>query len=661
MICKKIRIDNSGGGGTSSSSNGATGQLFNAGLDSAAVSADWTKVGSTATFTGGATYLTVSNSTGTAAFADRLRYKFKTGVNEKTLKCIFQVPTVDANSLGIDIGLETLPETVTAGTSQKALFARLICTTGVDNGKLEILRTTGTVITTVTAAYAVTAGDFIQAEIYLDREIVHFIFRNLSITNGQNVVKYLLKLNMEASGVPFMPNTAQAFIGARKGDFYVYELSATTPTIKNPTAIWLVDSISVGYNAGSHMAHFVDRFHQEVGESYAILGGAGDFIHIGEALLPEVKLIAPSRNATIFVALGANDLNQGASTATMRTRIQALIDAYKGAGYRVVLLEISASNAYDPTAVNADWLTNVTGYSKYITGIHRESKVYGSINLETFYGSDGTHKDPMGNNAYFNVIKYGYRGYSGQTEAYLQRLTNTLTNGRKFQIYRMVQNLIDNRIWDDLELLDLFSLDTSGNSLLNIKGTSFTPTNVGSATFTAYRGFTGASGKYINTNFTPKTQATKLSLDDAFYGIWIYNNAQNANVDFGAADAAFANNITCAVRNTSNNGTFAMHNTSSKTVSSITDSSGWWELRRQVSSDFEVWRNNTRLDTPATRTSTDMPSVPIFTHCRNDNGTPTTQKGFEYPCFIAGKYLGTRKHTILYQILDWYMKKTNVI
>jgi len=89
----------------------------------------------------------------------------------------------------------------------------------------------------------------------------------------------------------------------------------------------------------------------------------------------------------------------------------------------------------------------------------------------------------------------------------------------------LVRALIDNNLWNRMDLFYMFANDASDNALINWANPGTFDCIFGDASilFTAYEGFTGDGvGSYLNTQWNPSTQAVNFTLDDNF--IAVYSN-----------------------------------------------------------------------------------------------------------------------------------------
>lgn len=87
----------------------------------------------------------------------------------------------------------------------------------------------------------------------------------------------------------------------------------------------------------------------------------------------------------------------------------------------------------------------------------------------------------------------------------------------------LICGLVEDGIWDKLDLLRIYATQSSSIALLNVKSSSYTGTIHGSPTFTADAGFTGIESStttYIDSGFDPSTAGGVYTRDLAHVSGW---------------------------------------------------------------------------------------------------------------------------------------------
>jgi len=86
----------------------------------------------------------------------------------------------------------------------------------------------------------------------------------------------------------------------------------------------------------------------------------------------------------------------------------------------------------------------------------------------------------------------------------------------------LVNGLVADGVWNKLDALYIFATQDSATALLNLKSSSYNCTAVNGPTFTADRGFTGATtgNKHLTTGFNPATAGGMYTQNSAHLSLW---------------------------------------------------------------------------------------------------------------------------------------------
>ncbi len=108
----------------------------------------------------------------------------------------------------------------------------------------------------------------------------------------------------------------------------------------------------------------------------------------------------------------------------------------------------------------------------------------------------------------------GGGGVCSEATTFLAR-TSGITGADATAYTNFICGLVTDGLWTKFDLLYTWGAPTATDGRLNMKSTSFTATVVGSPTFTAYQGYTGASGAHLDTNWDPFIDAVQFTQDSA--------------------------------------------------------------------------------------------------------------------------------------------------
>lgn len=103
----------------------------------------------------------------------------------------------------------------------------------------------------------------------------------------------------------------------------------------------------------------------------------------------------------------------------------------------------------------------------------------------------------------------------------------------------------DTTLWQSKDVIVIMGMQDSQAGLLDLKGYK-DATAVNSPTFEPWKGFTGSSGKYLNTNYNPNADAVKfarLSNSLSFYSLT--NSISAGNMSMGLYGAGIAHSLVC--------------------------------------------------------------------------------------------------------------------
>jgi hypothetical protein len=193
--------------------------------------------------------------------------------------------------------------------------------------------------------------------------------------------------------------------------------------------------------------------------------------------------------------------------------------------------------------------------------------------------------------------------YDAAAQAIFDAFTTPPTTARKAVINTCVVALKAAGVWTLLDCLYLMAAADNQAARINWKmPASFTLSAINSPTFTADRGFTGdGASTYLDTNYTPSTNAVALSLNSAHYGGWALNSlaAGSANRLVGNVASTGTGRSLVLPRNTGDIISSLANDTSGTTLSNAT-TSGFFVVNRSGASARQAYRNGSSLGSDAT-------------------------------------------------------------
>lgn len=125
-------------------------------------------------------------------------------------------------------------------------------------------------------------------------------------------------------------------------------------------------------------------------------------------------------------------------------------------------------------------------------------------------------------------------GDAAETTAFLAR-TSGLDTPHTNAYKTLINGLVTDGIFAKQDAIYIFATDTTTNALLSLVSATYNATETNAPTFTADAGYTGASTKYITTNFNPTTAGSpKYTQNSASAWVWSNTSASQATAAWGA-------------------------------------------------------------------------------------------------------------------------------
>jgi hypothetical protein len=246
------------------------------------------------------------------------------------------------------------------------------------------------------------------------------------------------------------------------------------------------------------------------------------------------------------------------------------------------------------------------------------------------------------------IINTVSSSYLTEASNLFARFTTQPSNARKAIINETIFQLKNSGIWNVLDAIYFFAASDEQSALLNWKSSSFNCTKAGTPIYTADRGFTGASGNYLTTNFAPSTQATNFVSAGASWGFYSLSGGSGTDVDMGV------NNTTHFLRN---NGTLTSRFYSSQSAVSVASSPSTGfnsAVRYNAVTLINLFKNGGSIATgSAALTGAPAGNIEIL---RSGTGTSSTKQ-------IAFAFMGgsTINQLVLHQIVQWYLRQIAAI
>ena len=241
------------------------------------------------------------------------------------------------------------------------------------------------------------------------------------------------------------------------------------------------------------------------------------------------------------------------------------------------------------------------------------------------------------------------------TEALIAQMSVAPTSAREGLIDALISGLKAYGIWPKLDRLWVMAAHDAQAARLDWKnpaGTALTAVN--SPTFTADQGYAGdIVSAYLDTGFTPSTDAVQATKSSAFIGCWVRGQATTNNAYYsGILTNANTRAFGFALRSSATEARTAA--TTSVTVLHSA-STGFFANNQSALSAQETYTNGVAGNT-GTFTATDLPTDTLLLLAyRNNASGPASYADGQISVYCIGSSLTATEHANLYSLLNTYM------
>lgn len=238
--------------------------------------------------------------------------------------------------------------------------------------------------------------------------------------------------------------------------------------------------------------------------------------------------------------------------------------------------------------------------------------------------------------------------YDTDTIALLGTMSVQPTATRAGLIDALIAGLKTDGIWSLLDLFYVQAAHDSQAARLNwINPATYTCLEVASPTFTTDQGYAGnGTTSYLNTQYTPSTNAVNLAQNSATIAVW----SRTAAVDkFVFGNGTSTGIIAIGTRLTGDFFSYRM-NQSTTTATASTDGSGLFAASRSGASATQGYRNGATLGAAGSAASAALPAQAL-----NIGRVAAGFSGVQVAAAAVGANLSGAQHLALYTRLNTYM------
>lgn len=255
-----------------------------------------------------------------------------------------------------------------------------------------------------------------------------------------------------------------------------------------------------------------------------------------------------------------------------------------------------------------------------------------------------------------NALSQGV-GYSAEAQALFARFTTPPTAARKTLINNLIVSLKNAGVWSKLDCLYVMAAETEQAGQRNWIKDAHNLSPVAAPTFTTDRGYDfNGTTQYLNTQYTPSTQAVQYTLNDASAFVWCTENVQGDGTALGGNNTPLLRIIP---RRSGVPDTYLVgvnpSVTTGGTIGTVTDSRGLTHVERSSAALTTVYKNGASAATN-TVASNGLPPVAIYLGANDQAGVGAA--GFDTRAQAAaglGASLGAAGATALYNALSTYL------
>ena len=194
-----------------------------------------------------------------------------------------------------------------------------------------------------------------------------------------------------------------------------------------------------------------------------------------------------------------------------------------------------------------------------------------------------------------------------------------------------------NNNFSHIDVMYLFANSAQGNAGINlIDPATFTATEVNAPGWVAYEGYTSdVATSYLNSTYTPSTDAINFSLNSASAGIYSRTESTESTYDFGVISNAGNNRIEQISRHGDGN-FYARMNDTTYNIAVNASSLALQSTLRTSSTSTSTYTRGSLLNTDAASSSVAVPTIDMYVLCFNSAGAASSFSGRQYSFFFIG-------------------------
>lgn len=240
---------------------------------------------------------------------------------------------------------------------------------------------------------------------------------------------------------------------------------------------------------------------------------------------------------------------------------------------------------------------------------------------------------------------------SGPAAAFLARTTG-LDNFHRKAYIKLINGLVSDGVWSKLDLLQIYAAPDQTTANLNLISTDFTASTTGSPVWTADRGYTTASGKWVDTNWNPATNGVQFTQDAAHVGYWSGTTASQFQFTIGLKTTSNGQ-LRMVGRASGDTSNISINDNTAASTPANADGGGFFVGVRTNSTTKQIWRNGSQLGGDITRATLAVQS--FILQSAGDNVNSGNSAAIVTRAMFAGNALSAAEIGLFYTRMSIFM------
>jgi hypothetical protein len=250
--------------------------------------------------------------------------------------------------------------------------------------------------------------------------------------------------------------------------------------------------------------------------------------------------------------------------------------------------------------------------------------------------------------------------YDADLVAYMTGLATPLSTEQKNLLNTFIlalkSGLSITNLSDAFDIAYVIGGETQESSYRNLVKRLHDITAVGSPTWAALEGHTGATGKYLDTNYNPSTQGSRYTLNNCSLGVYSRTNTNGLYSDIGSRTSL--SDYTAILARYNAKTYMRLHNAINPVVEDVeSDSLGMFIACRNAADQTGLfgYHNKSSLARANMGNTTNIPNCNIFIGARNGSGTPEQESIRQLSFAFAGRYFNSTEVGVIVDAFEAYM------